>query len=62
LASSLVTTFTVTPVDDGKRSRVQIATEWDARPGIRGVLEKVLYPPAMKRIYDKELVKLAEVV
>jgi hypothetical protein len=58
-ASSLVTTFTVTPEDDGRRSRVQIATEWDASKGPMGVVERLLYPGGMRRIYEKELRQLA---
>lgn len=61
-ASTLATIFTVTPLDGGQRANVQIATEWDASKGIGGLLEKLLYPPAMRRIYDKELKQLAEVV
>ncbi len=61
-ASTLTTTFTVTPANEGKQARVEIATEWDASKGIGGIIEKLLYPAGMKRIYDKELRQLAEVV
>ena len=61
-ASNLATTFTVTPVSDGRKARVEIATEWDAPPGIGGLVQKLLYPPGMRRIYRKELRLLAEVV
>ncbi len=61
LSSTLSTTFTVTPVDDGKASQVTIATEWDAGKGVMGVVERLLYPLGMRAIYKKELAKLATV-
>ncbi|MFL5734465.1 MAG: SRPBCC family protein [Chloroflexia bacterium] len=60
--SSLVTTFTVSPVDGGKRSRVQISTEIDAYPGLLGLAQRALCPSAMRGIYRKELRLLATVM
>lgn len=61
LASSLVTTFTVTPVDNGARSRVTIATEWDAAPGLKGLIERIFFPMGLRSVYRKELAQLAAV-
>lgn len=61
-ASDLKTTFTVDPVDGGRKARVTIATDWEASSGLKGLIEKVLYPPAMRRIYEKELRQLAAVM
>lgn len=61
LSSSLSTTFTVTPLEEGKRSQVTIATEWDAGKGIMGLIERVFYPPSMRGMYKKELAQLAAV-
>lgn len=51
--SSLVTTFTVTPV--GANSRVRIFTSWDGATGIGGVFERLFAPRVMEKIYLDEL-------
>lgn len=61
-ASTLATTFAVTPIADGTQAEVTIATEWEAGRGITGIIERTLYPPAMRRIYRKELHQLTAVV
>ncbi len=62
IESSLTTTFTVTPVNNDRQTRVQIATEWEASSGLIGLLEQVLTPPMLRRVYYKELRQLAAVV
>jgi polyketide cyclase/dehydrase/lipid transport protein len=52
-ASSLVTTFTVTP--QGATSRVRISTTWQGAAGIGGLFERLFAPRAMHRIYADEL-------
>lgn len=59
--STLATTFTVTPLADGARARVEIATEWEASRGIAGVMERLFYPAGMRRIYRRELRQIAAV-
>lgn len=49
----LVTTFTVEPKPRGM-SRVQIHTAWET-PGIRGVVERLLVPAMLRRLYTEEL-------
>lgn len=53
-ASDLVTTFTVEPVDGGRRARVMITTRW-TRGGIRGALERLLMPPLARPIFLQEI-------
>ncbi len=53
------TTFTVTPLEGGTRSLVQIATEWKPKPGVTGLMERLLNPAIARRIYKKELEQLA---
>src|SRR5438270_5204715 len=55
-ASSLVTTFTVTP--EGDRSRVRIATTWEGAGGVGGFFERLFAPRAMRGIYVDELDRL----
>jgi hypothetical protein len=52
------TTFTVTPAEGGQ-TRLHIATEWAARPGVTGWLERVLTKRVLQSIYAKELRQLA---
>lgn len=53
------TTFTVTPVEDGQKSHVKIATTMNADPGLQGLVERMLMPIINGRAYRKEL-KLLE--
>jgi hypothetical protein len=55
-ASSLVTTFTVTPA--GESCRVLISTSWDGAGGISGFFERLFAPRVMRRIYADELTRL----
>ena len=60
--SSFVTTFTVTPIDDGQQANVQIATEWQPARNLFQTIEQSLYPLVFRRWYNKELALLANFV
>jgi uncharacterized protein YndB with AHSA1/START domain len=53
LGSPLVTTWTIEPAGDG--SQVTIETIWPAAGGFGGVLERLLAPRAMAKVYREEL-------
>lgn len=53
--STLVTTFTVTPIDGGRASNVRIVSEWQGGKGIGGFMERTFAPGALRRIYGQEL-------
>jgi hypothetical protein len=53
LDSPLVTTWTIEPETDG--SRVTIDTVWPPAGGLGGVLERLLAPRAMAKVYREEL-------
>jgi len=57
----LATTFTVTPLEGGKKSQVEIRTTLNASPGFAGLVERLLIPLINPPIYRKEL-KLLETV
>jgi hypothetical protein len=57
LDDGIVTTFHVDPVDEGT-TRVTIETAY-AKPGLRGLLEGILAPPYLKKVYAAELALLA---
>jgi hypothetical protein len=61
-AAGILTTFTVDPMEDGKSSRVTIATQAKASPGLRGWIEKLVNPVIVRRIYKEELQQLADYV
>jgi hypothetical protein len=58
-AAGVVTTFTLTPVNGGQQTDLQIATEFAPKPGLMGLGERLLNPPVTRRIYREELGKLA---
>ena len=58
---NLTTTFTVTPLDEGRKSRVEIKTTLNASTGLQGLVERLVVPLANPPIYRKEL-KLLEAV
>ena len=60
--SSLVTTWTLTPVADGERTLVGLASRWEGAGGIGGLFERMFAPRALHRIYDEVLKRLSEAV
>ncbi len=58
---NFVTTFTITPVEQGQKSRVEIATTLNVSPGLAGVIEQMIMPRAIVPMYRREL-KLLEAV
>jgi polyketide cyclase/dehydrase/lipid transport protein len=58
---NVITTFRVIPVDEGKKSQVEISTTMNASPGLKGFIERVVISIFNPRIYRKEL-KLLEAV
>jgi hypothetical protein len=57
----ITTTFRVTPLEQGQKSRVEISTTMHSSPGVRGLVERILVPMINRRIYQKELKLLEEV-
>jgi hypothetical protein len=59
--SGAVTTFNVQPRNDGQRTQLTITTAWHS-PGFRGVLERWMVPPLLRKIFRAEMTKLEEYV
>ncbi len=55
--SSMVTTWTVSPADEG--ARVQVKTTWDGAGGVGGFFERTFAPKGLRAIYEAQLAKLA---
>lgn len=60
--STLVTTWTLVPQDDGSKTRVRLTTEWGSHAsGIGGFMERTFAPRAIKGIYGTVLGRLESV-
>ena len=59
LSDGIVTTFLVEPAD-ANSARVTISTTYQ-KDGLRGLLETLLAPTFLRRVYSAELAQLAEV-
>jgi len=57
MLSGAVTTFTVTPADQ-RRSQVTITTAVERPPGPKGLIQGLMTPLVLRRIYREELEKL----
>jgi hypothetical protein len=55
--SSMVTTWTVSPVDAGA-STVRVRTTWNGAGGIGGFFERTFAPKGLRRVYDELLRRL----
>jgi hypothetical protein len=55
--SSMVTTWTISPADDGV-STVRVRTTWNGAGGIGGFFERTFAPKGMRRVYDEILSRL----
>jgi hypothetical protein len=60
LYTGQASSFRLEPLDGGQRTRVTIATDFKASPGLAGVMERLLNPPITRRIFQQELRNLAE--
>jgi uncharacterized protein YndB with AHSA1/START domain len=60
--SSLVTTWTVSPRDDGRQTHVQVTTQWEGGSGVGGFFERAFAPLGLHRIYDQVLDMLKSLV
>ncbi|HEY8597244.1 MAG TPA: SRPBCC family protein [Thermomicrobiales bacterium] len=56
LEGSTVTTFTVSP--DGKNCRVKIETVYEGANGVAGLIERLLAPRMLAKLYREELARL----
>ena len=54
--------FVIDPLEEGRRSRVTIESEFPATRGLMGWLQRWTLPPVARRIYAEELAQLAAYV
>lgn len=53
--SSLVTTWTLSPLKGGQQTKVSLASEWTGGTGVGGFFERVFAPIGLRRIYTNML-------
>ena len=61
LDTGTLTTFTVVPVEDGRKSRVIITTDIGTRGGLPGRLERFLVTRLLRPVYQREIEQLGAV-
>jgi hypothetical protein len=61
LDTGTLTTFTVVPVEDGRKSRVIITTDIGIRGGLLGRLERLLVTRLLRPVYQREIEQLGAV-
>jgi len=50
-----ITTFTVTPVENGQKAHIEIATVMNSSPGLMGLVERLLIPHVLNPSYQQEI-------
>lgn len=61
-AAGVFTTFTLSPVDKGNRSNLEIATTWTTKGGLAGFLQQLMTPLVSRPMYRAELELIASYV
>jgi uncharacterized protein YndB with AHSA1/START domain len=62
LDTGLSSRFTFEPLNGGSQTRMTIASEFVPGPGLKGVLERLLTPMMMRRVFTQELHNVAAYV
>jgi len=57
--SSLVTTWRLAPLGDGRQTKVHLESEWEGGKGVGGFFERTFAPLGLRRIYGQMLDLLA---
>lgn len=57
--SSLVTRWSVLPIEDGQKSRVSVESDWEGGQGVGGFFERTFAPLGLRNIYRDILIALA---
>lgn len=58
LDTGVVTEFTVAPEDGGSRTLARISSEWETDSGLRGLIDRMVTPVLMRRIFTRQLRQL----
>jgi ribosome-associated toxin RatA of RatAB toxin-antitoxin module len=58
--AGVTTTWKLTPIEGEDRCLLQLTSEFRRKPGIAGMLERILVPPMIRSIYRQELHNINE--
>ena len=58
LDTGVVTEFTVAPRDGGSRTLAGMSSEWESQGGVRGLVDRLVTPRLMGRMFAKQLHQL----
>ncbi len=53
--SSLVTTWALSPLNDGQQTKVRVSSEWEGSTGVGGFFERTFAPLGLRGIYGNML-------
>ncbi len=59
LKSSLITRWSVSPLENGSKSKVTVESDWEGSQGVGGFFERTFAPRALSAIYQDMLSALA---
>lgn len=60
--SSQVTTWSIMPMAEGRKTKVRVESEWTGGRGIKGFFERAFAPRGLRHIYDTMLSRLEQQV
>lgn len=60
--SSLITRWSVLPVEDGQKSKVSVESDWEGGKGVGGFFERIFAPRGLRNVYKDTLLALALIV
>jgi uncharacterized protein YndB with AHSA1/START domain len=58
LDTGVVTEFTIAPRDGGSRTLAQMSSEWETKRGLGGLVDRLVAPRLMGRMFAKQLHQL----
>ncbi len=58
--TGIVTEFTVDSGEDQSCTRARILSEWETDGGVRGLVDRLVTPPLMKRVFAQQLHELGQ--
>jgi hypothetical protein len=58
LDTGVVTEFTIAPRDGGSRTLAGMSSEWESQRGVRGLVDRLVTPRLMGRMFAKQLRQL----
>lgn len=58
--AGITTTWKLTPIEGSDRCLIELTSEFQSKPGIAGMLERLIFKPVIRSIYRQELDNINE--